>query len=69
MGDMRNTYKIQVRKPEGKRLLGRLRCRWEDNIIFYLGELIWIVVKWIHLAHDRDRWRDLVNTATNFGVP
>jgi hypothetical protein len=32
MGEMRNVYKILVRKPEGKRPLGRLRRRWEDNI-------------------------------------
>jgi len=29
---MRNAYKIFVRKPEGKRPLGRPRCGWEDNI-------------------------------------
>jgi hypothetical protein len=29
---MRNAYKILVRKPEGKRPLGRPRLRWEDNI-------------------------------------
>jgi hypothetical protein len=27
---MRNAYKISVRKPEGKRPLGRFRCAWED---------------------------------------
>jgi len=32
------TYKIMVGKPEGKRPLGRLRCRWEDNIKTDLGE-------------------------------
>jgi hypothetical protein len=32
MGEMRNTYKILVGKPEGKRPLGRPRRRWEDNI-------------------------------------
>jgi hypothetical protein len=25
-------YRVFVRKPEGKRSLGRPRCRWEDNI-------------------------------------
>jgi hypothetical protein len=30
---MRNEYKIIVGKPEGKRLLGRLRHRLEVNII------------------------------------
>jgi hypothetical protein len=24
---------------------------------------------WIHLAQDRDQWRDLVNTAMNLRVP
>jgi hypothetical protein len=32
MGEMRNVYKILVRKPEGKRLLGRPRHIWEGNI-------------------------------------
>jgi hypothetical protein len=32
MGAKMNAYRILVGKPEGKRPLGRLRCRWEDNI-------------------------------------
>jgi len=32
MGERRSVYMVLVGKPEGKRLLGRLRCRWEDNI-------------------------------------
>ena len=28
-------------KPEGKRTLGRLRCRWEDNINMDLHEVGW----------------------------
>jgi hypothetical protein len=38
MGELRNAYKILVRKPEG-RSLGRPRCRWKDNIRMYLREL------------------------------
>jgi hypothetical protein len=30
VGEMRNTYKILIGKPEGKRPLGRPRCRLED---------------------------------------
>jgi hypothetical protein len=32
MGEMRSAYKILARKPEVKRLLGRCRNVWEDNI-------------------------------------
>jgi hypothetical protein len=28
----KNVYRIFVGKPEGKRPLERLRCRWENNI-------------------------------------
>jgi hypothetical protein len=32
MVEKRGVYRILVGKPEGKRPLGGLRCRWEDNI-------------------------------------
>jgi hypothetical protein len=32
MGERRGVYRVLVGKPEGKRPLGRLRCRWDDNI-------------------------------------
>jgi len=32
MGERRGVYRILVRKPEGKRPLGRPRYRWEDDI-------------------------------------
>jgi hypothetical protein len=32
MGERRGVYRGLVGKPEGKRLLGRPRRRWEDNI-------------------------------------
>jgi hypothetical protein len=55
-------------RPEGKRPLGRLRCRWENNIKIdlkgYCGGMDWII-----LAHDTDRWRALVNTIMDVQVP
>jgi hypothetical protein len=32
MGERRGVYGVLVVKPEEKRLLGRTRRRWEDNI-------------------------------------
>jgi hypothetical protein len=32
MGDIKNIYKILFGKHECKRLLGRSRCRWKENI-------------------------------------
>jgi len=55
MGEMRNTYKIFVGKPEGMLSLRRPGNRWEDNIIMDLREIGWETVDWIHLAQDRDQ--------------
>jgi hypothetical protein len=56
-------------KPEGKRTLGRLRYRWEDNIKMDLQEVGCRGMDWIELAQDRDMWRALVNTVMNLRVP
>jgi hypothetical protein len=37
--DMRNSYNILVRKPEGKKLHRRHGHRWEDNIRMVLREI------------------------------
>jgi hypothetical protein len=42
-----------VGRPEGKRPLGRPRCRWEDNIKMDLREMGVDGANWIWLAHDR----------------
>ncbi|KAJ4446277.1 hypothetical protein ANN_12972 [Periplaneta americana] len=39
MGESRNAYRVLVGRPEGKRRLGRPRCRWEDNIKMDLREV------------------------------
>jgi hypothetical protein len=39
MGDMRNAYKVSVRKPEGKRPPGRPRHEWENYIRMDLREI------------------------------
>jgi hypothetical protein len=67
MEEKRNTHWILVGKPEGKRPLGRLRRRWVNKIKMDLGEVGWGDVDWIGLAHDRNRWRALVNSVLNLG--
>jgi hypothetical protein len=39
MGEKRNAYRILVGKPEGKRLTGKSRRRWEDNIKMDIREI------------------------------
>jgi hypothetical protein len=39
MGEKRNAYRLLMGNPEGKRLLGRPRFRWVDNIRIDLGEV------------------------------
>jgi hypothetical protein len=64
----RETYRLLVRKPDGKRPLGRPRRRWIDNIKMELLEVGLSIVDWIGLAQDRYRWKALVNTVTNLRV-
>jgi hypothetical protein len=68
MGEKRNTYRLLVGKPEGRRPLGRPRRRWLDGIRMNLVEVEWGDVDWIGLAQDKDRWRALVNLVLNLRV-
>jgi len=53
MEEMKNAYKILVRKPKGKRSLGRPRHRWEGNLGLDHREIGWEVTDWIYLAQYR----------------
>jgi hypothetical protein len=61
MEEKRGVYRVLMRKPEGKRPLGRLWRRWEDNINMCIREVGCGGMDWIELAQDRDRWRAVVN--------
>ena len=56
-------------RPDGRRQLGRLRRRWEDNIKIDIQSVRWVGMDWIDLTQDMDRWRALVNTVMNLWVP
>jgi hypothetical protein len=66
MGEKRNTYRILVGKPEGKRPLGSPRRGWAILKWSLEG---WHGMDWIDVAQDRDQWRALVNTVMNLRVP
>jgi hypothetical protein len=68
MGEERKVYKVLVGKPEGKRLLGRPRRRWEDGVRMDLREIGLEGVDWIRLAQIRDRWRAVVSVVMNLWV-
>jgi hypothetical protein len=41
MREMRGACRVLVRKPEGKRPLGRSRCIWDNYIKTDLQEVAW----------------------------
>ena len=67
MGERRGAYRVLVRKHERKGPTGRPK---HNNTKKDLLEGGWGGgMEWIVLAQDRDRWRELVNTVMNLGVP
>jgi hypothetical protein len=50
-------------------LLGKPRSKWDDNTKTDLKERGQKSADCRRLDHDRDKWRDVVNTVMNFPVP
>jgi hypothetical protein len=69
MREKKNVYRLLVRKLEGKRPLGRPRCRWMDNIKMDFVERRWGGVGWIGLAEDVYRRRAIVKAVMTLWVP
>jgi hypothetical protein len=55
-------------KPERKKPLRKLRCRWENNMKINLRDAGWGGIDWIDLVQDRKQWRALMSMVTNFRV-
>jgi hypothetical protein len=63
MGVLKNVYGILVRKSESRRIFGRLKHRWDDNIKMHFKERSCEFVDWIiHLTQSRIQQLALVNT-------
>ena len=69
MGEGRGVHRVLMGKPEGKRLLGRPRRRWEDNIKMDLQKVGGDCGDWMELAQDRESWRAFVNRVMKLRVP
>ena len=63
----RNAFKTG--KPTGKRPLGKLRHRLEDNIRMDLKEIVINERNSVDSAQDRDYWRAHVKAASKLRVP
>jgi hypothetical protein len=61
-------YRVLVGKPEGRKPLGRPRCRREYNKMDLKDVGCWGMDR-IGLAQNRDRWRALVNAVVNLRFP
>jgi hypothetical protein len=51
----RREMRILMGKPEGIKILGRERIRWDENYIVYIKAMRLEVVQWIHLAPVGDK--------------
>jgi hypothetical protein len=69
VGEGRGVYRVLVGIPEGRRLLGKPRRRWDDNIRMVFRKVGCGCVDWMELAQDRKRWRALVSAVMNLRVP
>jgi hypothetical protein len=68
MREERKVYNVLVGKPEGKRPLGRPRCRWEELVRMEIMETGWGCVGWIQSVQGINRCQALVNMAMNLRV-
>jgi len=69
MGEETNAYKILVRVPEEKRLVGNPRHKWKNNIEVDLKELGWWGMDWINLAVNRNKQQAVINMVMCLLVP
>jgi len=51
-----------VGKPKGKKSLGKMRHRWEDNTKMNFKEIGWEAVKRLHVPQDTGGMRDPLKT-------
>jgi hypothetical protein len=68
MGQKIGEYKVLLGRYDGKRPLGRLKCKWKDKIKLYLQEMGWGGMECIASTQDRDKRRAILNAVMNLRV-
>jgi hypothetical protein len=66
--EKRKACRLLAGKSGGRRLFGRTRCRWVDNIEMDLGETGLSGMDWTDLAQDSGKWRSLVKAVMNIWI-
>jgi hypothetical protein len=61
-----NSFRVLVGNPEGKRVLGKHTCRYENTTI-NLKEIWCENTNWIYLAQDGVMWWALLNSNETLG--
>jgi hypothetical protein len=52
-GEIRNEHKVLVGNLEKKKILGKNRYKWQNNIKIYPKEMGWKYLDWINLVCGR----------------
>ena len=68
MGEKINAYRDLLGRPKGRRLLGRPKCRWDDDIKMGLKAVECDGGELIHMTQGKDKWWTVVKTVMNFLV-
>jgi len=63
-----NTYRVLVAKPEGRKQLGRTKCRWKGIKLFH-KEMEMEELDWTCVAEGRDGRRAFLETLLKFWFP
>ena len=64
-----NAYQFLVGEFEGKGLLTRTLCVWENNIKVNIEEIIWEDLEWTDLVQERDKWLTVLKTVMILPIP
>jgi len=66
MGEKINVYRDLVGRLEGRRPLGRPKCKWDEDVKMVLKAVACNGGEWIHTTQGKDKRWIVVKTVMNF---